>query len=530
VLEQNTVGFKTWCENGKGIFWIQGKPGSGKSILLKYLLSEARTKSGSSNSVAGFFFNGRGFPLERCIEGMLRSLLVQLLSQFTASFPSVLKLYKQKLQNKDGGQFSGHIRWSRSELQQALISVVGAISAARRVLLFLDALDECKDSIMETVEFLQDIINQNNSTGANICICVSARPVGPAVTNLGSRPALYLEQHTAGDILAYTEARIAFLGTTAWPTETADQLKKEIIQKADGVFLWVTFVTESLRKGYVAGDSINELRRTLSSTPSGLAELYRHTLEKIDEQYKIETRQMFQIVLAAARPLSLSEFRHILAFESTPSFSSQKEMKVSPFVVQDNSSMEARLLSRCGGLLEVVSKNSDTCQIIQLIHQSVSDFLKESPTSNETADDAYSGANGDLFLLRSCVHYLSISELKDVSTTFQNGDRWTLEREIQEIFTEYPLLEYAVKKWNTHWEKIELCQTLQKESLHLIEDLPLQRWIQIYNLCNDDFITHPQDTDLFTIAVESNVCGFCQPQSGQTDNHEWEIWLPTDCS
>jgi hypothetical protein len=38
--------------------------------------------------------------------------------------------------------------------------------------------------------------------------------------------------------------------------------------------------------------------------------------------------------------------------------------------------------------------------------------------------------------------------------------------------------------------------------------MPLQRWIQLYNLCNDDFIIHTQDTNLFTIAVESNVCGF----------------------
>lgn len=357
---------------------------------------------------------------------------------------------------------------------------------------------------MEIIEFLQDMINRNSQTGAKICICVTTRPVSPAITNLGSRPALYLEQYTTGDILVYTEAKTAFLEKPARLTETANYIKDEIIEKSDGCFLWVTLVIEALRKGHVAGDSIDKLKRTLSPTPSGLAELYRHTLEKIDEQYKAETRKIFQIVLAAARPLNLSEFRHILVFEPIPSFSSQKRMKESPSVVQDNRSMEARLLSRCGGLLEVVSKDSDTCQIIQLIHQSVSDFLKDSSTSDETAGDAYSGAKANLLLLRSCVHYLSISELEDVSATLRNVDRWTLEREIRETFTKYPLLEYAVKKWTTHWKNTELDQTLQKESLNLAEALPLQRWIQIYNLCND-FITHTQDTDLFTTAVESNV-------------------------
>jgi hypothetical protein len=498
----NTVGYRNWCENGKGLFWIQGKPGSKKSTLLNYLLSEARTRAGSSQSVAGFFFNARGSPLERSIEGMMRSLLFQLLAQFPASFPPVLRLYKQKLLSRDGGQLSGSIRWSSSELQHALISVVGEISAARRVLLFLDALDERKDPVMDTVEFLQDIISQDISTGANISICVTARPVGPAISNLGFRPALYLEQHTAGDILNYTEARLAFLGTTA------DYLKDEITHKADGGFLWVTLVTEVLRKGFVAGDKVNELRRMLSSTPSGLTELYHHTLGKINEQYKLETRKMFQTILAAARPLTLSEFRHILAFESTPSFSAQKEMKDSPSVVQDNDSMEARLLSRCGGLLEVVSKDSDTCQTIQLIHQSVSDFLEGNPTSNGTVDEADPGLDGDFILLRSCIHYLSISELRDVTISLQNGNRWTLEREVQETFEEYPLLEYAVKNWTTHWKQTDAGQVLGNGGLNLVEDLPLQRWIHLYNLCNDDFIIHTQDMNLFTIAVESNVCGF----------------------
>jgi hypothetical protein len=105
ILEQNRLVFKIGAKMATELFWIQGEPGSGKSILLNYLLSEAGTHSGSSQSVARFVFNGRGFRLERCKEGMLRSLLVQLL----ASFPPNLKLYKQKLLSRDGGQFSGPI-------------------------------------------------------------------------------------------------------------------------------------------------------------------------------------------------------------------------------------------------------------------------------------------------------------------------------------------------------------------------------------------------------------------------------------
>ena len=514
ILERNAAGFPEWRENGQGIFWIKGKPGSGKSVLLKYLLSEARRHAQTPQSVAGFFFNGQGFPLEHSIEGMIRSLLIQLLPQLPSSFPVVLELYKRKLSNSEGGQFLGPIRWSRSDLQQTLISVIGTISATQRALLFVDALDECDDLVMDTVEFLQEFINQNSAQEANIKICVTSRPVGARIASLISGPVLQLEQHIAEDISAYAESSIARLEVTEGFAEAAKYLKAEIIQKANNVFLWVTLVTEALRKGFAAGDSLSELRRTLSATPSGLSDLYRHILEKVDERYEVETRIMFHIVLTARRPLSLTELRYVLAFESTPSLSSQQEMPTSLSAVRDDGLMEARILSRCGGLLEVVSNGPNDCRTVQFIHQSVSDFLipETCTISNNTLDkqtETHAGINGNWLLLKSCLHYISISELKNIRTTLQTDEPSTLDKKIRDTFEEYPLLEYAAKYWTAHWKVIDRRQTAGNDRLNLLlENLDLHRWIQIYNLCNDLYISHPQDTSLLTIAIESNVGGF----------------------
>ena len=44
--EQENVMFNTWLESGKGIFWITGKPGCGKSTLMKFLSQHHRIVTG----------------------------------------------------------------------------------------------------------------------------------------------------------------------------------------------------------------------------------------------------------------------------------------------------------------------------------------------------------------------------------------------------------------------------------------------------------------------------------------------------
>ncbi|ETI19600.1 hypothetical protein G647_09434 [Cladophialophora carrionii CBS 160.54] len=60
-----------------GFLWIKGKPGSGKSTMLKYISSHAN-KTMPGTPIISFFFNARGYALEKSTIGMYRSLLWQL--------------------------------------------------------------------------------------------------------------------------------------------------------------------------------------------------------------------------------------------------------------------------------------------------------------------------------------------------------------------------------------------------------------------------------------------------------------------
>lgn len=81
----DTKQYLSWQDSTKwhshhGFFWIKGKPGSGKSTMMKCIL-ERQQSATPSRTVLSFFFNARGGPLERTVQGCYRSLLYQLLQQ-----------------------------------------------------------------------------------------------------------------------------------------------------------------------------------------------------------------------------------------------------------------------------------------------------------------------------------------------------------------------------------------------------------------------------------------------------------------
>lgn len=81
--------FRLWLQspNQPSLFWISGKPGSGKSTLMKYLAKEPQTiqmlrdKHPTGASILSHSIWGPGQLIERSIKGILCSLFRQLLEQ-----------------------------------------------------------------------------------------------------------------------------------------------------------------------------------------------------------------------------------------------------------------------------------------------------------------------------------------------------------------------------------------------------------------------------------------------------------------
>ena len=80
--------FGHWLKSGYGVYWINGKAGSGKSTLMNHICSHSRRLellgewcTNRRLLTPTFFFWNAGTRLQKSIDGLLRSLVYQMLKE-----------------------------------------------------------------------------------------------------------------------------------------------------------------------------------------------------------------------------------------------------------------------------------------------------------------------------------------------------------------------------------------------------------------------------------------------------------------
>ena len=436
--------FTEWVNSGEGVFLIRGKPGSGKSTLMKYLLRLTRDEVSHSlyhvfPVVVAFFFNTRGSALERTLGGFLRSSIIQILQQKGDLFTKIAVEYLKAYSERD---------LSKSTLIQMLETLVRQCTSTTKVCFFIDAIDECDESVREQTIFLEGLIAISRDSKIPLHVCISGRPL-PALAWLNGYPELTLEDHTSVDISTYVSAKCDRLNSAS-DIQVYGKFQQDVITKAKGVFLWVVLVIEELLSGWETSSTITELRQRLSGIPDHLDDFFGRMLRKIPGSHVAETLAMFQCVIGAARPLTLPEFRCALAFGSERSFQSLSQMTSSEDIVHSDDGMIRRIQNCGGGLLEV----SKPSLRVQFIHQTAIDFLLKPDRLKDLGSDRcyILPPRSNQYLLRACIRYLSMQELKEIPLVYSN---FFLEVPITPGLERFHFLAYSLANWVDHYVEAE---------------------------------------------------------------------------
>ena len=291
-----------WLRGGRQIYWIRGKPGSGKSTLVKLLVDDARTsaafRSGTplKQAVAVFFFHDRGTPLQKSLIGLLRGLLYQILVQFDDLVLKVLPMYSKS------STMGGSTLWSSErELQRALTAITVQQSILGDVLIYIDGLDEYAGDHVAFLNWITGLIDPSVQQELKIKLCVSSRPLNLFEDMLGRFPGLIIHEKTHQDIAVYVRSTINAHITrrSGEQKREVELLAEEVVRKASGVFVWVKLVVDELAQGLLDGDSMSQLRDRLAALPNDLEALYARILQKLSPSYHKEARTIFEIVQRA---------------------------------------------------------------------------------------------------------------------------------------------------------------------------------------------------------------------------------------
>ena len=388
--------FVEWLKNEQGIYWIQGKAGSGKSTLMSYIYQDQRTKASLKTwarahklLIVPFFFWKAGNDVkQKNSAGLLRSLLYQILE----SVPDLILSLSQTDSDPQGFEtgvqgFPPIPAWTESRLLIISRKLLFKLSSTHHLCLFIDGLDEIDGDQNDLVELLLNMVK-----GPNIKMCLSCRPDRSFIKAFTSPAMLKLEDLTREDIKLYVSRKLE----GAWNNSVAVDDKywlslmiDTILRKARGVFQWVHIVVGYQILGLQSNDGLDELWERLDELPEEIEELYAYMLEKIDRVHRKEVASYLKIILSVYRTPSISELTLALYERRDILFSPQSTLPLVEIASQCTK-VRQRVKLICGGLLEFrerkhVSGKSKDSEIL-FVNQETSSDLGKSPLSTHQSN------------------------------------------------------------------------------------------------------------------------------------------------
>ena len=370
--ERNT--FVDWLQSDEPIYWISGKPGSGKSTLMRYLWDQDKTHellkvwAGEVPLIsAKFFFWAVGGPLQKSQQGLLRSLLYQILRQRPDLIQEQLDDMTQPFPpTTTAGFISAIHRISKS------------LTSASKICLFIDGLDEYDGDPMDIISLVSGL----KKYSPYIKMCVSSRPWTEFEKALGNNTSckLYMHEINEEDIKLYVQERLGKDADFISLSESNDrynQIVQNITDSAQGVWLWVVLAVTRVVGGLTHGDKLKDLEDIVKSLPSDLNKFFGQIINSIDQKHQQSSARFFLATLTAALPPPLMLFWY-LDDEDLGGILRMKAQELGDGELSSRlGTLRKRLNASCKGLLEAGKDQSAFYgPEVHFLHRTVTEFMR----------------------------------------------------------------------------------------------------------------------------------------------------------
>ena len=363
--------FEEWFKSdGDDPYWLSGKPGSGKSTLMKYICTkihdyrqslEPSSPWGSAHDVimCSFFFWSLGSSIQKNYRGLLKSLLYQIAHQWEDSIPLMSRQVKS-------ARSSLLHQWTEERLEEALKLFLLWKPSTLRVYIFIDGLDEYEGDENKLMNIIR-LMSQSPGTK----VCASSRPEEIFRQDFADCPHVRLQDLNYPDIFRAASDRLIPALSNRFSDSRSDSrfddprqrtkwLIQQLTEKSQGIFLWAELMTKDIITGARHADTFSELEDRLDRTPDTIDGLYTHVLKRLDKSYVRE---------------ATTHFHHLMAYEED-SYSYDNSPTLLHFACNEESAWaqigrritayfltsdfqescrntEIRILSRCAGLVEI---------------------------------------------------------------------------------------------------------------------------------------------------------------------------------
>ncbi|KAL2071840.1 hypothetical protein VTL71DRAFT_13075 [Oculimacula yallundae] len=437
-LIRDNQDFGEWKRASKSLIWLNGKAGSGKSVLSSSVIRHLKESYNDDPQIAlAYFYFSFNDGQKQTAVGMMESIIQQICC-CRPDTPSIINVLRDLMAR---GQ-----RPTLKELQKVFLGILTGFSG---VYVIIDALDECPDSNGDREKLLKclHLIRQMSPNSLHMfwtsrrekdietsCRLLQADP-GLCDINLSFyKPAI---NHDMGLLIDSTLASASY---KEWPEQLKTHARDKLIGKSDGMFQYVACQFEELRKLRRP----EQIRQALNDLPKGLDTTYDRMFANIRKDDQIQVARVLEWLSFSLRPLLLEEVAEIFILDPNASIPFDTENRLvtpsavleflSGFVTQVPRKLTSfdddHILRRGGEVLE-----------IRLAHFSIKEYLISSRILPAHADIfGIQESTAHLHIIESCIAYhLHLSQT--ILAT-------------EETVRKYQLWEYVVKYWPKHLDLV----------------------------------------------------------------------------
>ncbi|KAK5662520.1 hypothetical protein OQA88_8432 [Cercophora sp. LCS_1] len=378
--------FPDWLESpSQTTYWITGKPGSGKSTLMKFVLKNPALQihlqdwaSGVPVIITNYYAWNAGTTPQKSFDGLKRTLLCQALEQAPKLLPALAP--RRWAMVKVIGQVPGIFPpWEPWEINESFNALLAESARTIRLAIFIDGLDEFEVHPKEVVRLVDSITSAclpgdllTAGESVRIKVCVASRPWIEFDDAYKEVPQLAMDLLTADDMRTFVMEGVR--GCRAfdelrriYPLET-DRLLNDMACKANGVFVWLKVVTHALVESATDGAGIFELQGVLEALPNDMCALYDAIWARMSAQTRSRAAVLLQMVKAVSEYWSPSWALIWLAEEyawkpmGTGTDDKAYLQRLADLSLDSleaaKTSLRRKLTSRTRGLLELVDTNT----------------------------------------------------------------------------------------------------------------------------------------------------------------------------
>jgi ankyrin repeat protein len=429
--------FRSWNENDQSaLLWVSADPGSGKSVLARYLIDHVLPIPGIT--VCYFFFKD-GFPDQQSVLHALRSLIHQICLQNMSLISSFI------LQTSKMSETSFFNSFDR--LWNTLIGFARQ-RATGEIICVLDGLDECREEdLLQLSAKLRSFFLEPTGDKTRLKFLLTSRPYDYVRWELQELENLIPTIHLAGESEAEVEKisreidivvenRLRTIGIKRrLRDKERHHLLKLVMAVHNRTYLWICLTIDVIEKmhGFTRGNVIE----SLTTLPQTVDEAYENILRRCTDQKG--AWKALHLILAATRPLSVSELSMAMILDDSDNSLSSIHKRAEP------EERFAETLRNLCGLLVVIVQDK-----VYFLHQTAREFLvhperkalsvSEDPSTLGPWKHSIQQVVGHSISARACIWYLV-------------SDLW--EGELED-FDPSTYQAYASQHWHYHLRKSDI--------------------------------------------------------------------------